>query len=396
MIYVGIDVASNKHDVCIMSEEGEIFGRVFQIKNTQDEYKKLLNKIYEAKKLFKDSNVRIGIESTGVYSSTIINYFSNCDSIEVIYINPILINMFQHSELVHYAKTDKIDAEGICNFLQQKKKKLYTYTSPSYHNQEAKSLGRELNNINKSLNKQINHLTSLLHVVFPEFFQIFSKIKGKTCLAILEEYPTPMDYLHKKSSTIFKLGYNASKGHFSKSQADNLLELAKHSIGLYSYSDSIIIRQLTQLIKLLVEQKKELIKRMTVLAKEHCPELLSIPGIGGNIACTLYGEIGNISNFHNADALVAFSGVNPLVYESGKFKAKNTMISKKGSSYLRNALIQASRIIVRVDPIFEAYFNKKKQEGKCYNGCINHVAKKLVRVIHHLLKYNCDYKIVNN
>lgn len=396
MIYVGIDVASDKHDVCIMSEEGEIFGRVFQIKNTQDEYKKLLNKIYEAKKLFKDSNVRIGIESTGVYSSTIVNYFSNCDSIEVIYINPILTNMFQHSELVHYAKTDKIDAEGICNFLQQKKKKLYTYTPPSYHIQEAKSLGRELNNINKSLNKQINHLTSLLHVVFPEFFQIFPKIKGKTSLAILEEYPTPKEYLHKKSSTIFKFGYNASKGHFSKSQADSLLELAKHSIGLYSYSDFIIIRQLTQLIKLLTEQKQELIKRMTVLAKEHCPELLSIPGIGGNIACTLYGEIGNISNFHNADALVAFSGVNPLVYESGKFKAKNTMISKKGSAYLRNALIQASRIIVRVDPVFEAYFNKKKQEGKCYNGCINHVAKKLVRVIHHLLKHNCDYKIVNN
>lgn len=396
MIYVGIDVASDKHDVCIMSEEGKIFGKVFQIRNSQDEYKKLLNKIKEAKKLFKDSNVRIGIESTGVYSSTLVNYFSNCDAIEVIYINPILTNMFQHSELVHYAKTDKIDAEGICNFLQQKKRKLYTYTPPSYHIQEAKSLGRELNNINKSLNKQINHLTSLLHIVFPEFFQIFPKIKGKACLTLLEEYPTPKYYANKHASTVFNLGSKASKGHFSQLQANKLLELAKNSIGLYSFSDAIIIKQLSQLIKLLTEQKQELIKRMIVLAKEHCPILLSIPGIGGNIACTLYGEIGDISNFHNADALVAFSGVNPLVYESGKFKAKNTMISKKGSAYLRNALIQASRIIVRVDPVFEAYFNKKKQEGKCYNGCINHVAKKLIRVIHHLLKHNCDYKIVNN
>ena len=49
MIYVGIDVASEKHDVCIMSEEGEIFGKKFQIKNTKDEYKKLLSKINEAK-----------------------------------------------------------------------------------------------------------------------------------------------------------------------------------------------------------------------------------------------------------------------------------------------------------------------------------------------------------
>ena len=135
---------------------------------------------------------------------------------------------------------------------------------------------------------------------------------------------------------------------------------------------------------------------MTALVKEHSPILLSVLGIAGNIACTLYGEIGDISNFHNADAIIAFSGVNHLVYESGKFKAKNTIISKKGLAYLRNALIQASRIIARVDPTFRNYFDKKKAECKCYNICINHVAKKLVRILHHLLKNNCDYKIVNN
>ena len=61
MIYVGIDVASDKHNVCIMSNDGEIFGRKFQIHNSSDEYKKLLSKINEAKKFFKDSTVCIGI-----------------------------------------------------------------------------------------------------------------------------------------------------------------------------------------------------------------------------------------------------------------------------------------------------------------------------------------------
>ena len=70
MIYVGIDVASTKHDICIMSYSGITYGKIFQIKNSLDEYKKLLNKIDDAKKFFKDSKVRIGIESTGSYSST--------------------------------------------------------------------------------------------------------------------------------------------------------------------------------------------------------------------------------------------------------------------------------------------------------------------------------------
>ena len=45
MIYVGIDVASEKHDICIMSEEGTIYGKKFQIQNSRDEYKKLLSSI---------------------------------------------------------------------------------------------------------------------------------------------------------------------------------------------------------------------------------------------------------------------------------------------------------------------------------------------------------------
>ena len=57
MIYVGIDAASEKHDVFIMGPNKTRFGSSFQIKNTKQEYKKLLSKINEAKKFFKDSNV---------------------------------------------------------------------------------------------------------------------------------------------------------------------------------------------------------------------------------------------------------------------------------------------------------------------------------------------------
>lgn len=395
MIYVGIDVASEKHDICIMSEDGEIFGKGFQIKNSKADYEKLLSKIEDAKKLFKDSNVRIGIESTGVYSSSITNFLAKLGTVEVIYINPVLTNMFEHSEVVHYAKTDKIDAEGICNFLQQKKRRLYTYTAPSYHVQEAKSLGRELNSINKSLNSEINHLTASIHAIFPEFFEVFPKIRSNLTLSLLEKYPTPKDYKGRRISTIFSFGYKVSKGHFTEKQAKKLKELADNSIGSYTSIDSKVIEVAVQRIKLLYKQKTKLIKIMTEIVKKHCPLLLSIPGIGGNIGCTMYGEIGEISNYHTSDALVAFSGINPLVYESGKFKAKNTMISKKGSAYLRNALIQASRIIVKHDPTFKAFYEKKRAEGKRYNNTINHVAKKLTRVIHSLMKNNRNYLSAN-
>ena len=396
MIYVGIDVASEKHDVCIMSEEGKIFGKKFQIKNTKDEYKKLLSKINEAKKFFKDSKIRIGIESTGVYSSTILNYFSKFEHIEVIFINPVLTNMFQLSQTVHYAKTDSIDAEGICNYLQDKRKKLFTYTAPSYQSLQLKSLYREMIKMNKLITQSKNRLSGIIHVVFPEFFSVFPKTNGKLVYSLLREYPTPSCYKGKHFDTIYAFACKEAKGHVNKEDIENLISHSKESVGIYNHSDALLIKQLSSLILLLEEQKKELIKEMVSIIKEHFPNILSIPGIGGNIAAGIIGEIGEISNFHNADSLLAFAGLNPIVYESGKYSAKHTGISKKGSSYLRNALTMAARAIINNDEVFKQYYLKKREEGKSYSTAICHVRKKLVRVIHSILKNDIEYKSLSN
>lgn len=396
MIYVGIDVASNKHDVCIMSNNGEIFGRKFQILNSSDEYKKLLSKINEAKKFFKDSNVRIGIESTGVYSSTILNYFSKFDNIEVIFINPVLTNMFQLSQAVHYAKTDSIDAEGICIYLQDKRKKLFTYTPPSYHSLQLKSLYREMIKMNKLITQSKNRLTGLIHIVFPEFLTVFPKINGNAVYFLLKQYPTPNSYKGKHAETIHKLILKEGNGRINVNKIEKIISLAKSSIGSYNHSDVLLIKQLSSLISMLEEQKKELIEEMTNIIKEHFPNILSIPGIGGNTAAGIIGETGNISNFSNPNSLLAFAGLNPLVYESGKFKAQHTRISKKGSSYLRNALTLIARSIIKHDQTFSKYYLKKRDEGKSYSTAICHVRKKLVRVIYSILKNKIEYKSLNN
>ncbi len=396
MIYVGIDAASEKHDVCIMSSNKQIYEKKFQVTNSKEEYKKLLSKITGAKKFFKDSNVCIGIESTGVYSSTILEFFSVLPQTEVIFINPILTNMFQLSQSVHYAKTDSIDSEGICKFLIKNYDDLLTYTPISYHIKQIKSLERELNNINKSLTKTINRLTGLIHIIFPEFFKVFPKIKGKLVLSLLHEYSIPSDYSNRRLTTVLEFGKKASKGHFYEDKAIKLLSLAKDSVGIYSISDKIIVKQLTKLILLLMNQKQEIINELNILIQEHCPNLLTIPGIGSITAAGIIGEVGNISNFKNADSLLAFAGLNPRVYQSGKYTAKNTPITKKGSSYLRNAIFQASRVIIYYDNTFSAYFQKKLAEGKTYNCAIGHVTKKLTRVIFSILKNDKFFESLNN
>ena len=389
MICVGIDAASDKHDVCIMNQEGEIFKRIFIIHNSKTEYKKLLNEIEAAKKFWNDSKVSIGIESTGVYSETLVNYLSKIEAYEIIYINPILTNMFQHSEVIHYAKTDKIDAKGICIFLSDKRKRLYTYTPPSYTILEMRSLGREMNHLNKQINKTVNRLTGIIHIVFPEFFQVFDKVKGQTCLEYLRLYPTP-DMIVRKHSLDDVYNKINVRGRRINS-LDNLIKLAKETIGHSTKSDAISISFLASQLQLYYSQKETMVDRMDALVVENAMNLAWIPGMGAITACTIMGEIGDISNFHGADSLVAYAGINPMVYQSGKYEAKGLSMSKKGSSYLRNAIVLVSRLIVQYDEKFKAYYEKKRAEGKTYNVAIGHVSNKLTRVIYHILKYNEPY-----
>ena len=55
----------------------------------------------------------------------------------------------------------------------------------------------------------------------------------------------------------------------------------------------------------------------------------SIPGIGEKIAATVISEIGEIERFYHSKKLVAFAGIDPSVYSSGRFTASINYITKE-------------------------------------------------------------------
>ena len=72
MIFLGIDIASKKHDCCIMGEKGEILAPVFTFENNAEGYEILLKNIRNFERDF--SQVKIGVESTGHYGSNLIAF----------------------------------------------------------------------------------------------------------------------------------------------------------------------------------------------------------------------------------------------------------------------------------------------------------------------------------
>jgi transposase len=121
----------------------------------------------------------------------------------------------------------------------------------------------------------------------------------------------------------------------------------------------------------------------------------SIPGIGGKIAATIISEIGEIDQFNHPKKLVAYAGIDPSVFESGKFKATINKITKRGSTRLRQTLYTAVQcgITKNRNPKLRAYYDKKREEGKPHKVAFIACANKLIHWIYALLNSKEAFKV---
>lgn len=98
----------------------------------------------------------------------------------------------------------------------------------------------------------------------------------------------------------------------------------------------------------------------------------------------IIAEVGDFSNFDNADKILAYAGMSPSTYQSGQFNSGYCHMEKRGSRFLLFALFNATKAVCRFDPEFRAYLAKKRAEGKHYYVALSHATKKLVRTIYRM------------
>ena len=72
MVCVGIDVAKDKHDCCILDSDGTIRADCFTIPNNIDGFKQLLRTVRDC--TTKADKIKVGLEATGHYSYNILGF----------------------------------------------------------------------------------------------------------------------------------------------------------------------------------------------------------------------------------------------------------------------------------------------------------------------------------
>jgi len=191
------------------------------------------------------------------------------------------------------------------------------------------------------------HFRSVLDLVFPGYDKAFHNLCNPTSLQLLSTFPSPKSLLEANPEDLLRILLNNRRGlAWNEQKLAALLSIARDSLldPNASYAHQFALRIYIGLIQShqtgLSDLQHHLLQLATSLP-EHAL-LRSIPGICPLTAATIQAEIGDIKRFPTVKQLTAIAGLDSSVYESGTFKAKQNRISKRGSSYLRTALFQAT------------------------------------------------------
>ena len=387
MIFVGIDVSKDKHDCFIVNSDGEILFDTFTILNNMDGFDDLFEKINSCSKDF--SKIKVGLEATGHYSYNLLGYLLN-KGLPTFVINPLHTNLFRKSLSLRQTKTDKIDSHTIATMLMSNVN-LKSYSIALYHNEELKSLSRYRFDKVKERAKLKVSVSRLVTILFPELEKIVSTIHLSSIYELLYQFPGAIQVANANLTKLSNLLANNSHGRLDKSKAIEIKQLAKNSIGSNMPVKSLELKHTIKLIRELDSEISEIEVAIEKIMDKIDSPILSIPGIGISMAAMIISEIGSFDNFDSPDKILAFAGLAPTTYQSGKLESSHSKMEKRGSRYLRYALFNATKFVCNWEPSFAIYLAKKRAEGKHYNVAISHATKKLVRVMFALEKNKTVY-----
>lgn len=395
-LFVGIDVSSEKLDICFLDSEDNILKEA-SLPNDINGASQIKNFIMTFNDIVHFEQILVGMESTSVYSFHPATFLAEdldlkALDIEVLVLNPKAIHRFKG--LFEEDKTDKIDAFRIADFLR-----LNRYNNSLIREEKYVALQR----LTRSRYQLIQQMTECKQHFLENLYykcntlkkELNTSVFGATIMELLTESLSLDDISNMPVDELAALLQKRGRGRFSdpsetakaisKATRDSyrLGKVMQDSVDIVLATYALTIQTLKKQIKTL----DKAIERLFELVPE-AQSLLSIPGIGPVYAAGIIAEVGKIDRFENEAKLAKYAGLYWKRKQSGNFESERTNLTRTGNHYLRYYLVEAANSVQHNEPVYREYYLKKYNEVpkfKHKRACVL-TARKLVRLVDVLLR----------
>jgi transposase len=391
-LYVGIDVSNMRLDVCFLDCELRALRPRARYDNTPEGWTALrAAAVSTATLLGPDARIVCGMESTSNMHKRLEEALrkERRRPVEVHVLNPMAIKHFR-KVVLRDSKNDRMDAELIGAFMVRMKPK--PRPLPPEGSEDLRTATRSRRTLVESQTQAKNELHRFLRQYFPGYRQCLGRAISNRLLVVLSEHPSPGEILAQSQDDLASLR-NGARGRVGEKFAQTLQALAAQAPQ----------REVPRAICLLIEQTArhllglkrrllELDKAIEELADEVFPEqmelLCSIPGIGKVSAASILAEVGDIRRFPSKDKLVGYSGLYPVVWESGEGEGKKRRFKMtfKGNRMLKTTLLVASAAARQFNPTIATFYERLRRRHKSTKAAGGAIARKLAEVVFAVLQ----------
>ena len=145
----------------------------------------------------------------------------------------------------------------------------------------------------------------------------------------------------------------------------------------------LVVRSLKRSLKFKQKEIKHLEEKLTEIVKQDHQELLtrlqSIPGLGRKTSIMLIVLTDGFERFTSASELCSYSGLTPIIRQSGSSVRGRARISKMGNRKLRNLLFMCSFTACKNNKACKALYDRIVAKGKSKKLALIAVCNKLLK-----------------
>ena len=400
LLFVGIDWATEAHQICIVNDRGE----VIEERTVQHSGPAMAEFIDWLLRLSQGEADRIvvGIEvPRGALVETLTER-----GLAVYAINPKQLDRFRDRHFPAGSKDDRRDAYVIATSLRTDLRCFHNGRTDEPAIIRLRDLSRLDDELRLSFHRHCCQLREQLQRYYPQLLELSPSADEVWIWSLLEMAPTPE---HAAKLTGGRLERLLMQHRIRRIDAQQTLEVLRHpgfqlvrgTIEAASEHALLLVPHL----RLLHAQRIELGRKMdSVLQQMSCGEdsesnqgqhrdvelILSLPGVGRVVAATMLAEASQALGERDYHALRAYSGIAPVTRRSGK---KCVISMRQGcNERLRNAMYHWSRVSIQHDVVSREHYRRLRSAGHQHGRALRGVSDRLLAVLVAMLKSGQPYE----
>lgn len=285
-------------------------------------------------------------------------------------------------------KSDLIDAEVCARIGREEQASLRHLVAVPETVAEMRVLARYQDGLIRDRTRLINRLRFLLSQYWPEFLaaRAFAALDGDAVTAFLVAFPTPSAV---RTQDPLELASFLARQRYRRrplERAQQLLAAAQVGVrpheAVYGRLVAEVAGELAALKQRIGTLDAEIRDRF--LSRPEAPIVLSLPGMSHRTGPRFLAEVGTLERFGSPDALAAYAGLTPTLWQSGRSSGTH-FLSRRCNLHLRQALWSAALGSLKT-PASRRFYDRKRAEGKSHHQAIIALARTKLRVLWAMLK----------